>query len=110
MDIKEVTASVSDELKLFRERYKSVLHSSNSLVDKVSRYVLRQQGKQIRPLLVLLSAKVFGEVGDSAYRGAIMVELLHSATLIHDDVVDGAEMRRCRRGHEQRRRRAVFRA
>ncbi|NTU91186.1 MAG: polyprenyl synthetase family protein [Chlorobiaceae bacterium] len=94
MDIKEVTSSVSEELKLFQERYKTVLHSKNSLVDKVTRYVLKQQGKQIRPLLVLLSAKVFGEVGDSAYRGAIMVELLHSATLIHDDVVDGAEMRR----------------
>jgi len=94
VDIKEVTSSVSEELKLFQERYKTVLHSKNSLVDKVTRYVLKQQGKQIRPLLVLLSAKVFGEVGDSAYRGAIMVELLHSATLIHDDVVDGAEMRR----------------
>jgi octaprenyl-diphosphate synthase len=94
VDIKEVTSSVTEEIKLFQERYKTVLHSSNSLVDKVTRYVLKQQGKQIRPLLVLLSAKVFGEVSDSAYRGAIMVELLHSATLIHDDVVDGAEMRR----------------
>ncbi|NTV01224.1 MAG: polyprenyl synthetase family protein [Chlorobiaceae bacterium] len=94
MDIKEVTSSVSEELKLFQERYKTVLHSSNSLVDKVTRYVLKQQGKQIRPLLVLLSAKAVGTVGDVTYRGAIMVELLHSATLIHDDVVDGAEMRR----------------
>ncbi|NTU68572.1 MAG: polyprenyl synthetase family protein [Chlorobiaceae bacterium] len=94
MDIKEVTASVSEELKLFQERYKTVLHSSNSLVDKVTRYVLKQQGKQIRPLLVLLSAKAVGQVGEVTYRGAIMVELLHSATLIHDDVVDGAEMRR----------------
>ena len=94
MDIKEVTASVQEELKLFQERYKTVLHSSNSLVDKVTRYVLKQQGKQIRPLLVLLSAKALGQVGEVTYRGAIMVELLHSATLIHDDVVDGAEMRR----------------
>jgi octaprenyl-diphosphate synthase len=94
VDIKEVTSSVTEELKQFQDRYKTVLHSRNSLVDKVTRYVLKQQGKQIRPLLVLLSAKVFGDVGDSAYRGAIMVELLHSATLIHDDVVDGAEMRR----------------
>ena len=94
MDIKEVTSSVSVELKLFRERYKTVLHSRNSLVDKVSRYVLKQQGKQIRPLMVLLAAKACGGVVDSSYRGAIMVELLHSATLIHDDVVDGAEMRR----------------
>jgi octaprenyl-diphosphate synthase len=94
VDIKEVTSSVSEELRVFRERYKTVLHSSNSLVDKVTRYVLKQQGKQIRPLLVLLSAKACGPVGDVSYRGAIMVELLHSATLIHDDVVDGAEMRR----------------
>jgi octaprenyl-diphosphate synthase len=94
VDIKEVTSSVSVELKLFRERYKTVLHSRNSLVDKVSRYVLKQQGKQIRPLMVLLAAKACGGVVDSSYRGAIMVELLHSATLIHDDVVDGAEMRR----------------
>ncbi|NTU54120.1 MAG: polyprenyl synthetase family protein [Chlorobiaceae bacterium] len=94
MDIKEVTSSVTEELKVFQERYKSVLHSSNSLVDKVTRYVLKQQGKQIRPLLVLLSAKVCGQVVDVSYRGAIMIELLHSATLIHDDVVDGAEMRR----------------
>ncbi len=85
---------MTEELKLFQDRYKSVLHSSNTLVDKVTRYVLKQQGKQIRPLLVLLSAKVCGGVGEVSYRGAIMVELLHSATLIHDDVVDGAEMRR----------------
>lgn len=94
MDIKEVTSSVSEELNVFRQRYRTVLHARNSLVDSVTRYVLKQQGKQIRPLLVLLSAKVLGEVGDAVYRGAIMVELLHSATLIHDDVVDGAEMRR----------------
>jgi octaprenyl-diphosphate synthase len=94
VDIKEVTSSVSEELNVFRQRYRTVLHARNSLVDSVTRYVLKQQGKQIRPLLVLLSAKVLGEVGDAVYRGAIMVELLHSATLIHDDVVDGAEMRR----------------
>jgi len=94
VDINLVTSSVTEELKQFQERYKTVLHSSNSLVDKVTRYVLRQQGKQIRPTLVILAAKACGGVHDVTYRGAIMVELLHSATLIHDDVVDGAEMRR----------------
>ncbi|ABL65035.1 polyprenyl synthetase family protein [Chlorobium phaeobacteroides] len=94
MKIKDVTASVAVEVEIFQERYKSVLHSKNTLVDKVTRYVLKQQGKQIRPALVLLSAKMCGGVNDSTYRSAIMVELLHSATLIHDDVVDGAEMRR----------------
>jgi len=94
VNIKDVTASVADEIEIFQQKYKTVLHSSNTLVDKVTRYVLRQQGKQIRPALVLLSAKICGGVTEVTYRAAIMVELLHSATLIHDDVVDGAEMRR----------------
>ncbi|TCD48417.1 polyprenyl synthetase family protein [Chlorobium sp. N1] len=94
MNINDVTASVADELELFRKRYRELLRRQNTLVDKVTRYVLRQQGKQIRPAMVLLSAAVSGGVTESSYRAAIMVELLHSATLIHDDVVDGAEMRR----------------
>lgn len=94
MNITDVTASVAGEIDIFQQKYKTVLHSGNTLVDKVTRYVLRQQGKQIRPALVLLSAKICGGITESTYRAAIMVELLHSATLIHDDVVDGAEMRR----------------
>jgi octaprenyl-diphosphate synthase len=94
VDIKDVTGSVAVEVGVFRQRYKEVLNARNTLVDKVSRYVLKQQGKQIRPAMVLLSAQLCGGVTDASYRAAIMVELLHSATLIHDDVVDGAEMRR----------------
>ncbi|MBN1279549.1 MAG: polyprenyl synthetase family protein [Chlorobium sp.] len=94
MNINVVTASIAGEIDIFQQKYKTVLHSSNTLVDKVSRYVLRQQGKQIRPTLVLLSAAMCGGITEATYRAAIMVELLHSATLIHDDVVDGAEMRR----------------
>jgi octaprenyl-diphosphate synthase len=94
LNIKDVTASVSAEIDIFQQKYKQVLHARNTLVDKVTRYVLRQQGKQIRPTMVILAAKICGGVNDSSYRAAIMVELLHSATLIHDDVVDGAEMRR----------------
>ena len=94
MNIKDVTLSVADEVQVFQRKYKQVLHAQNTLVDKVTRYVLKQQGKQIRPVLVMLSAKICGGVTESSYRAAIMVELLHSATLIHDDVVDSAEMRR----------------
>jgi len=94
VNIKDVTASVADEVKLFQQKYKEELYARNTLVDKVTRYVLKQQGKQIRPAMVLLSAQLCGGVTDASYRAAIMVELLHSATLIHDDVVDGAEMRR----------------
>ncbi len=94
MNIKDVVSSVADEVEIFKQKYKEVLHAQNTLVDKVTRYVLKQQGKQIRPAMVLLAAQLCGGVTESSYRAAIMVELLHSATLIHDDVVDGAEMRR----------------
>ncbi|PWW83193.1 MULTISPECIES: polyprenyl synthetase family protein [Prosthecochloris] len=94
MNLQEVVFPVTEELNAFRQKYKTALNTDNSLVDKVVRYILKQQGKQIRPLLVMLGAKVCGGVQEKSYRAAIMVELLHSATLIHDDVVDGAEMRR----------------
>jgi octaprenyl-diphosphate synthase len=68
--------------------------SKVGLVDLIARYILRQKGKKIRPLLVLLSAKVSGGVNERTYRGALLVELLHTATLVHDDVVDNADKRR----------------
>ena len=70
------------------------MKSNVGLVDLIARYIIRQKGKKIRPLLVLLSAKVSGGITDRTYRGAVLVELLHTATLIHDDVVDNADKRR----------------
>jgi octaprenyl-diphosphate synthase len=70
------------------------MKSKVGLVDLISRYILRQKGKKIRPLLVLLSAKVAGGINERTYRGAVLVELLHTATLVHDDVVDNADKRR----------------
>lgn len=91
-DIREV---VADELDTFQEYFREAMNSSSSsLVNHISRYMIRQKGKQVRPLLVLLSAKICGSVNRSAYHGATLVELLHTATLVHDDVVDEAERRR----------------
>jgi octaprenyl-diphosphate synthase len=70
------------------------MKSKVGLVDLVANYILRQKGKKVRPLLVLLSAKVSGGISARAYRGAVLVELLHTATLVHDDVVDNANKRR----------------
>ena len=70
------------------------MKSKVGLVDLVTRYIIRQKGKKIRPLLVLLSAKVSGGINERSYRGAVLVELLHTATLVHDDVVDNADKRR----------------
>lgn len=90
----DVRRPVEDELRTFRTYFRDAMRSDVGLLDKVTRYVLRQKGKQIRPLLVLLAAQQCGAVTETSYRAAALVELLHSATLVHDDVVDEAERRR----------------
>ncbi|WP_456425541.1 polyprenyl synthetase family protein [Rhodocaloribacter sp.] len=90
----DVRRPVEAELDHFRRYFRTAMRTKVGLLDKVIRYVLHQKGKRIRPILVLLSAKACGGVSESSYRGAALVELLHTATLIHDDVVDDAERRR----------------
>lgn len=85
---------VADELKTFQRHFREAVRSSIGLVDLVARYILRQKGKRVRPILVLLSAKACGGITERSYRGATLVEILHTATLVHDDVVDEAETRR----------------
>ena len=94
LSLKEISNPIKSELERFDEIFKEALRSNVGLVDLVARYIIRQKGKKIRPLLVLLSAKLSGGVTDRTYRGATLVELLHTATLIHDDVVDDADKRR----------------
>ena len=94
LSLKEISNPVKAELDRFDDIFKEALRSNVGLVDLVARYIIRQKGKKIRPLLVLLSAKISGGVTKRTYRGAALVELLHTATLIHDDVVDDANKRR----------------
>ncbi len=94
LSLKEISSPIKTEIERFDEIFKSALRSNVGLVDLVARYIIRQKGKKIRPLLVLLSAKISGGVTERTYRGATLVELLHTATLIHDDVVDDADKRR----------------
>lgn len=90
----EVRAPVEADLKAFRRHFRDAMRSRVGLLDKVTQYLLRQKGKEIRPVLVLLSAQLCGGVTEKTYRAAALVELLHTATLVHDDVVDEAERRR----------------
>jgi len=90
----DIKSAVSQELERFEAFYKDALHSDNFLLDRIGRYTLKHKGKQLRPLFVFLSAKCFGDVNESTSRAATFIELLHSATLIHDDVVDDAAERR----------------
>ena len=92
--LKQISQPIKPELEKFNELFKQSLKSKVGLVDMVAKYIIRQKGKKIRPLLVLLSAKIAGGINDRSYRGAVLVELLHTATLVHDDVVDNAEKRR----------------
>lgn len=92
--LSDISKPVKDELKTFESIFKNTVKSKISLVDLIASYILKQKGKKIRPLLALLSAKACGGVNERTYRGAALVELLHTATLVHDDVVDNADKRR----------------
>ncbi len=85
---------IESELKTFELRFKDAVKSKAPLLDRIMHYVVKRKGKQIRPTFVLLSAKLCGEINEATYRAASLVELLHTATLIHDDVVDDAMERR----------------
>jgi octaprenyl-diphosphate synthase len=93
-ELSEISKPIKTELEKFNDIYKESMKSKVALVDLIANYIMRQKGKKIRPLLVLLAAKVAGGVNERTYRGAVLVELLHTATLVHDDVVDNADKRR----------------
>lgn len=94
MTLDEIKSVVAPELSRFDDYYRDALRSDNRLLDKIGAYTLKHKGKQLRPLFVFLSAKCFGDVNGKTFRAATFIELLHSATLIHDDVVDDASERR----------------
>jgi len=81
-------------MKLFENKFKQSLQSNVALLDKIMYYIIKRKGKQMRPMFVFLSAKLFGEIEEKTYRAAAMIELLHTATLVHDDVIDEANFRR----------------
>ena len=93
-NLSAISLPIKSELDRFGELFKKSMKSKIGLVDLIARYIIRQKGKKIRPLLVLLSAKISGGITERTYRGALLVELLHTATLVHDDVVDNADKRR----------------
>jgi octaprenyl-diphosphate synthase len=92
--IKEIKFPVKEEMSLFEKKFKDSLNTNVALIDKIMYYIIKRKGKQIRPLFVFLSAKLFNEFQESTYRAATMIELLHTATLVHDDVTDNSNFRR----------------
>lgn len=94
MDLKEISKPVEAHLSEFNNVYRNQLKSNVMLLDTIVRYMTKRRGKGVRPMLVLLSAACCGEINEKSYVGAVMVELLHAAALVHDDVVDQAGERR----------------
>jgi len=92
--LSEIRRPIEQDLEAFRVYFRDSMRSRVRVLDLVTRYMLRRKGKQLRPILVLLSAAACGSVSRRSYVAAALVELLHTATLVHDDVVDGAERRR----------------
>jgi len=85
---------ISEELSVFEKKFKEAVKSDTPLLDRIMRFIVNRKGKQLRPMFVLLSAKLCGQINDSTYRAASLVEMLHTASLVHDDVVDESFERR----------------
>ena len=92
--VKEIKKPIQQEMLLFEKKFKDSLNSKVPLLDKILHYIVKRKGKQMRPMFVFLSSKLFGEINESTFRAASLIELLHTATLVHDDVIDDANMRR----------------
>ena len=92
--MKFVTEIIGPELKIFESKFSDAVKSNTTLLDSIMKYIIKRKGKQLRPMFVFLSAKLHGEINESTYRAAALVELLHTATLVHDDVVDESFERR----------------
>ncbi|MBM3415448.1 MAG: polyprenyl synthetase family protein [Bacteroidetes bacterium] len=88
------TDLIRTELASFETHFKKAVSSQSPMLERIMRYVVKRKGKQLRPMFVLLAAKLCGPINDSSYRAASLVELLHTATLVHDDVVDDSMERR----------------
>ncbi|MEX0988441.1 MAG: polyprenyl synthetase family protein [Bacteroidales bacterium] len=93
-ELKDIRRPVEAEMKAFQKSFSSAIHSDVRLLNVLSSYVMRKKGKQMRPLFVFLTAKMVGKVTESTYTAASLIELMHTATLIHDDVVDDSYERR----------------
>lgn len=94
MTLKEIKAPVEEQMKIFETRFRDSMKTSVPLLNTITRYIVKRKGKQMRPLFVFFSAELFSGINERTYRAAALIEMLHTATLIHDDVVDDSNERR----------------
>jgi octaprenyl-diphosphate synthase len=94
LTLSEIQSPIAHEMRMFEDFFRQQMKSNNLLLDKITHYIIKRKGKQMRPMFVFLSSNLFGPVKDATYTAASLIELLHTATLVHDDVVDDAHKRR----------------
>ena len=94
LSINEIKKPIAADIDAFEEKFKNSMRSTVPLLDRITHYIVKRKGKQIRPMFVFFSASICGGINESTHRGAALVELLHTATLVHDDVVDNSYQRR----------------
>ena len=94
ISLDSIKAPIANEMDSFEDKFRQSMKSSAPLLDKITHYIVKRKGKQIRPMFVFLSAQALGGITESTHRGAALIELLHTATLVHDDVVDDSFERR----------------
>ncbi|MEO1653447.1 MAG: polyprenyl synthetase family protein, partial [Bacteroidota bacterium] len=92
--IEDIKAPIKEEMAEFEQKFRAYMKSDVFLLDKILNYIVKRKGKQMRPMFVFLSAGTCGTISDATYRGAALIEILHTATLVHDDVVDDSNYRR----------------
>ncbi len=94
LDINQIQAPIEQDLEVFEKKFRSSMKTDVMLLDQIMKYIIHRKGKQIRPMFVFLMAGTLGKINEATYRGATLIELLHTATLVHDDVVDDSNYRR----------------
>ncbi|EFK59428.1 polyprenyl synthetase family protein [Sphingobacterium spiritivorum] len=94
LKLNDIQKPIANELAAFEHKFKASMQSSVPLLDRITHYIVKRKGKQMRPMFVFFSAGLCGSINESTFRGASLVELLHTASLVHDDVVDNANERR----------------
>ncbi|MCE2731813.1 MAG: polyprenyl synthetase family protein [Flammeovirgaceae bacterium] len=94
LSLEQIKAPIHTEMEAFEKKFRASMKTRVLLLDKIMTYIVKRKGKQMRPMFVFLSAGTTGNISESTYRGASLIELLHTASLVHDDVVDNADYRR----------------
>lgn len=94
LSVAAIQAPIASEMQLFERKFRDLMKSDVMLLDQIMNYIVKRKGKQLRPMFVFLAAGVCGPITEATYRGASLIELLHTATLVHDDVVDDSNYRR----------------